>query len=798
MESIKDFYFRYLRYFLAKDDATATTYDKYLALSYAVRSRMVDGWIASQKDYHINNVRRVYYLSMEYVMGRSLRQNVVNLGIEDAVEEAARDLGFSLEELEEQEDDFELGNGGKGRLAASFQDSIASRALPGMGYGLRYDYGYFRQKIHDGMQTENPYDWLHRGHPWEIIRPEYGCEIGFEGACRPYPGSTIRKRWVNTEKVLAVPYDLPVPGYINDTVNTLRLWSARASEIFPSDYPNHSDYVRACQEKSRSGEVTKVLFPEEDVLRSTEERLKQQYFFVCASLQDIMRRFDLHNPDLETLADKVVIQLNGSRCALAVPEMMRILVDERGVSWKKAWKITQAVFAYTSHAVAGDDLESWPVYMVESLFPRHLQIIYAINQRHLEKYRGTGGSDEGVRELSLIEEGEVKRIRMAHLGVVGCSTVNGVSRAQTEMLRTSIFGGFHRFYTDRIRNITNGVAHRRWMLCANRPLASLITEAIGESWLKDPASLEGLLRYENDIEFLHRLMDLKHSSKRALADILNRQLGVALDTMALFDVQCKKIHPYKRQLLHLLNVLTRYLRIKDGRGDVHPRVHLFAGKASPSDRLPKQIVQLITSVADLVNNDPRMKNRMQVVFVPDYGISWAERMIPAADLSEQISTVHLEACGTANMKFALNGAVTVAARAGSNIEMIEMLGDDDIFVFGRAVEELPAADSYHPWELVEAQPELSRVLDFLEKHLARLPSGYGVYPLLSTTRDVDEYFVLLDYADYVAAQDRIDETYPDRTRWAKASLRNIARMGWFSTDRTVGEYARDIWKVSAL
>ncbi|MBD3392472.1 MAG: glycogen/starch/alpha-glucan family phosphorylase [Chitinivibrionales bacterium] len=799
-DNISTFYYRYLRYFLAKDDATATSYDKYMALSYAVRNQMVDKWIETQKRYHVSNSRRVYYLSMEYVLGKSLRQNVVNLGMDESVTQVARDLGFSLDEVYAEEHDCELGNGGKGRLAACYQESMATLGLPAMGYGLHYDYGLFQQEIEDGVQIERPFDWLHKGHPWETLRPEYACIVGFNGRLAPSSSSQRGPRsvWEEYDEVVAMPYDFPVPGYNTNTVNTIRLWSARPTEEFLSDYLNHGDYVRACEETSESGRITKVLFPDEDVRRTTEMRIKQQYFLVSASLQDIVRRFKQHNNDILELDKKVAIHLNGSRCAVAVPELLRILIDREGVPWQKAWDITRNVFSYTSHAVAKDNLENWPVYLMEQILPRHVQLVYEINQVHLDAVRKEGAKESGlIRELSLVEEGEVKRFKMAHLAVLGSHAVNGVSRMQTDLLTQRIIGPLALRGSASFINATNGIAHRRWLLCANRPLASLITEAIGDSWATNPEELERLAEFVRDDEFLFRLGDAKHAAKRRLANEVLRRLDIELDMRAMFDVQTKKIHPYKRQMLNLLGLLARYLRIKNGEDPVTSRLHIFAGKATPSDQLAKQIIKLIWIVSKIVNEDPQTAGKMSVVFVPDYGISWAEYLVPAADLSEQIATPHLEASATSNMKFAINGAVTIASKCGSNVEMIERIGSENVVAFGHGVGDIEALKEYKPYEVLESSAELKAVFSFLEKALSQFPDGHAVYPLLSSLQDADPFYVLLDFEDYVAKQRMVDEIYQDRLRWLAMALMNVANCGWFSSDRAVREYAAEIWNVEA-
>lgn len=801
-KNLKENYYRYLRYFLAKDETTATAYDKYMALAYLVRSEMVDNWIKTQKNYSEQNVRRVYYLSMEYVFGKSLRQNMLSLGIEDPITTAVKSLGFSIDELYIQEDDFELGNSGKGRTAVCHLESMATMGIPVTAYGLRYDYAQFQQDIRNGSQIEKPLDWLHRGHPWEIIRPEYSCTVQFAGDCRPVAsvGTTFGPyEWKSAEQVHAIPYDVPIPGFKNEVVNTLRLWSARASEEFLPDYANHNDYVRACEEKSQLGRITKVLFPDEDVRRATELRMKQQHFFISAALQDIVRRYKIRNSDLSDLDKKIIIQLNGSRCALAIPELMRILVDVEHIAWDRAWEITKNIFSYTSHAVLRDNLEMWPVYKVAQVLPRHMQIIFDINQIHLEKIRSTFKLEpEIVRELSLIEEGEVKRIRLANLAVVGSFSVNGVSKEQSEVLNKKIFPSFSLAFPGKISNKSSGISHRRWLLCDNKELSELISGKIGEGWIRNADELKKLEKLADNTLFLTSMQKIKTKAKRQLALSLQKIIKCDIDSDSIFDIQSGKIHPYKRQVLHVLYILHRYLQIKNGTTYSCNRCHIFSGKASPSDFLAKQIIHLINIVADIVNNDPEIGQKIRVVFIPNFGMSWAENLITAADVNEQIATPTFEAAGTFNIKFAFNGTVTIGSRCGSNIELAEMVGTDNIFLFGKTSNEIINMTNYRPNELLSADQRLKNIFSFIEKTLGTISEGTAIYPLLSTTRDTDRYFVLTDFNDYVQTQDSIDQMYIDPLNWSKKCLLNIASAGWFSSDRSIKEYAQDIWKVPVI
>lgn len=799
--NLKENYYRYLRYFLAKDDTTATSYDKYMALAYVVRSEMVDNWIKTQGAYHEGNVRRVYFLSMEYIFGKNLRNNLINLGIEKEISAAVKAFGLTIEDLYGQEDDFEIGNSGKARTAVCYLESMATLGIPALAYGLRYDYAQFQQDIRNGNQVERPYDWLHRGHPWEIIRPEYACTVNFGGDCQPIDttSSFSAFKWQSAELVHAIPYDVPVPGYRNNVVNTLRLWSARASEEFLPDYLNHGDYVRACEEKSQLGRITKVLFPEEDVRRATELRMKQQFFFISAALQDIIRRYKVKNKSLSDFDKKVVIQLSGSRCALAIPELMRILIDNENVPWDKAWQITRNVFAYTSYAVLRENLETWPVYKVAQMLPRHMQIIFEINQVHLEEIRKNYTTDpEMVRELSLIEEGEVKRIRLANLAVIGSFAVNGVSNEQTEVMKKKIFPQYCRYLPDKFSNLSTGIAHRRWMLCANSPLSELINSTIGDKWITNPEELSKLENFSNDSSFLDAFCDLKAKSKKALIDKLQLDTSFTAFESALFDIQCGKIHPYKRQVLHIFNILHRYLNAKAGVVPKTRRLHVFAGKSSPGDFLAKQIVYLINVTSELINNDPDIRDIMKVVFVPNFGMSWAESLVSSADISEQISTSSMEAAATFNMKFAFNGALIVGSRSGTNIEISSKIGIENMFIFGMSGSALSELGQTKPCEIINADPRLVEIFKLLDETLSSRADGNAILPLISTLRDLDRFYVLTDFSDYIRTQELVDAEYKVSHKWAQKCILNIARIGWFSSDRTVREYAGNIWEVPSL
>ncbi|MGA3052142.1 MAG: glycogen/starch/alpha-glucan family phosphorylase [Chitinispirillaceae bacterium] len=801
-KTLRENFNRYLTNFLAKDEATATSYDRYLALAYAVRSELMEKWIETQKRYHERNVRRLYYLSTEYNLGKNLLQNMLHLGIESGMTQAVKSLGFSIEDLYAEEDDYQLGNVSEERITVCLLDALASQGYPAMAYGIRYDYGQFNQEIRNGVQTERPNDWMRRGNPWEILRLEYTCTVKFGGKCRILnPSEPLGPyEWNNSEIVHAIPYDLPLVGYRNGTVNTLRLWSARLSEQFLPDYLNHGDYERAFEDKSKYGRITQLLFPDEDVRRATDLRMKQQYFFICASLQDIIRRFKQDGNAIQDFDKKVAVHISGSCCALAIPEMMRLLVDKEGVPWGKAWEMTRVIFSYTSQALFKEDTEIWPVYKVGQILPRHLQIIFDLNQIHLDEVRTRCGSDSNlVRELSLIEEGEVKRIRFADLAVLGSNSINGVSGEQTENLKNKVFPYLAGYFTDRFSCRVNGIGQRRWLMYCNRPLSQLLTKYIGEQWITKPDQLQGIEKHLHDDRFLQAFSTIKREAKRRLAEALKQTDGFTADESMLFDVQLGKIHVNKRQLLHVLYVLHCYLAIRQGEKPCVPRFHIFGGKASPSDFLAKQIIHLIWAVAERINADEAARGLLKVSFIPNAALSWAERIAPAVDLSEQLSTAGMESCGTFSMKFALNGAVTIASRSGANIEMARRIGEGNIFTFGHDLPALSSLHDYRPTDLLARDERLKTIFSFLEDEvLPRTVDGHAIHPLLSALRDSDRHFVLLDFDDYIARQKQVDALYRDPIAWLKTSLTNLARIGWFMSDRIVQEYARDIWKVAAV
>ncbi len=801
VEAVKLSFLNHLRYTLATDEYVATDWDKFYALAMAVRDRLVERWLATSQTYHACNCKRVYYLSMEYLIGRSLGNNVLCLGLEDAVTRAMQQLGIDWERLRDLERDAALGNGGLGRLAACFLDSLATLELPGYGYGLRYDYGMFRQTIRDGYQVEEPDNWLRHGNPWEIERPEFQIPVGFGGHVTQHKDEHGRfvTGWFPAHTVVGVPYDVPIPGYRNNTVNNLRLWTAKATEAFDLEDFNSGRYIEAYREKVLSENITTVLYPNDTVVEGRELRFQQEYFFVACALHDILRRFLLHNDDVRALPEKVAIHLNDTHPSLAIPELMRILLDEHRLDWEPAWEATVATFGYTNHTLMPEALERWPVSLFEQFLPRHLQIIYEINRRFMRTVMNKfPGDHDRLGRMSLIEEGAERRVRMANLCVVGSHAVNGVSRIHSELVKSGLFHDFHRVWPDRFTGVTNGITPRRFLLKSNPALAALITERIGDGWVTDLERLQALAPLAEDEDFRARLRAVKRENKVRLADHVRETLGVSIDPNSLFDVQAKRLHEYKRQLLNVMHIATRYVRLKKDPGlDVVPRTFIFAAKAAPGYWTAKLIIKLINDFADIVNSDPEVRDRMRIVFLPDYRVSLAERIIPATDLSEQISTAGTEASGTGNMKFALNGALTIGTLDGANIEIREAVGEDNFFLFGRTLDEirmLRRPGAYNAWYYYHKYPELREVLEALTGDFFNLDQPGLFKPLRESLLERnDPFFHLVDYPDYVERQGHVDEAYRDVDHWARMAVANIAHMGRFSSDRAIREYARDIW-----
>jgi starch phosphorylase len=801
---LQDAFFRHLQLSLGKDKYSATPYDKYLALSYAARDQLIARWIRTQQAYYRQDSRRVYYLSMEFLMGRSLGNALINLGIDGDAKDAMYDLGLNLEDLRGQELEAGLGNGGLGRLAACFLDSMATLELPAYGYGIRYDYGMFHQKIRDGYQHEHPDNWLRLQNPWEISRPEYTVPVQFKGrvvARKNAQGVTVYD-WVDTETVLAAPYDTPIPGYGCETVNTLRLWSAKSSDEFGLHYFNSGDYVEASKDIALAESISKVLYPNDNSMNGKELRLKQQYFLCAATLRDILRRHKKYHKDCSELAEKAAIQLNDTHPAISIPELMRLLVDEEGMSWEHAWDITTRVFAYTNHTLLPEALEKWGVDLLGKLLPRHLQIIFEINYRFLKlvswKYPG---DTERLARMSLVEEGAQRSVRMAYLAVVGSHAVNGVAALHTELLKSRVMRDFHEMMPGKFHNKTNGVTPRRWLYKSNPQLSSLITEKIGDGWVRDLARIQDLERYADDADFGERWREIKRRNKERLADHIRFTMDIECDAGSLFDVQVKRIHEYKRQALNALHIAHLYSEIKAGRGgDMTPRTFVFGGKAAPGYHTAKLIIKMINAIASVVNDDPDSRGLLRVVFLEDYRVSLAEKIFPASDLSEQISTAGTEASGTGNMKFALNGALTIGTLDGANIEIREEVGAENFFLFGLTAEEVHArkAEGYAPADVVASEPALAAVLDLIRSgHFS--PEDPGLFRgFLDGLMRHDEYLLFADFADYVSCQRHVSERYRDQTWWTRAAILNVARMGKFSSDRTIAEYNADVWKTTPV
>jgi starch phosphorylase len=794
-----------------------TNWEPYVSLALAVRDRMMAHWIRTQEAYDERDARRLYFLSLEFLMGRALGNAMLNMGITDACGQALHELGYSLEDLRNAEGEAGLGHGGLGRLAACFLDSLATLQLPAYGYGIRYEYGIFHQRIEGGAQVEVPDTWLECGNPWEIPRLNDPFKVHFYGDVHleQLPDGNLKTHWTNTEEVVGIPYDTPVPGYKNGTVNTLRLWQARAGRDFDLRHSYVGDYRGAVEAKMRSETISKVLYPNDNAVEGRELRLKQEYFFVSATIQDIIRRhriqWRMHDEKIGTslfqkFTDRVAIQLNDTPPAWAVPELMRLLLDEYGLSWDEAWRVTTGTFAYTNHTVRPEALERWPVWLLAKVLPRHLQLIFEINHRFLQEVRARyPGDDDRCRRMSIIEEGDEQRVRMANLAIVGSHSVNGVAAMHTEILKNDVFADFVDLWPLKFNNKTNGVTQRRWLLKANPGLGGLITEALGDGWVTDLYKLKGLVDVADDASFQERWRAVKRANKERLIEEIVRQYRrrgeeLTIPAHALFDCQVKQIHEYKRQLLNALHAITVYNRIKDQpRAAFTPRVILFAGKAAPGDPQAKLIIRLINAIGSIVNRDPDVADRLKVVFLSDYRVSLAEKIFPAADLSEQISTAGIEASGTGNMKFALNGALTIGTMDGANIELAEEIGRDHMFLFGLTADEVKTLrPEYSPALFVAQSEELKRVIDMLAGGVFS-PHEPGLFlPLVDNLLTRDEYLLLADYDAYVTAQEYVSSVYRQEGPWTRKSIWNVAHTGKFSADRTVAEYARDIWGLTAV
>ncbi len=793
---------------LGNDYARRSEYNYYHGLALAVRDRLIDQWIKTQRSYYEDESKRVYYLSMEYLPGKSLLNNLHCLGIHDVAQQALGEFDLRLEDVAEVEWDAGLGNGGLGRLASCYLDSMATLGVSGYGYGIRYDYGMFHQVIENGAQVEQPDNWTKRGTPWEFDRTRFLDEIKFYGRVHSWVDNMgcLRHDWADTEKILAMACDFLVPGFQNGEAINMRLWAARSDMEFNLEYFNSGDYMGAVEAKIRDEVISKVLYPSDEEMAGKELRLCQQYFFVAASLKDILRRYKKQFDTFDDLPEMVVIQLNDTHPAIAIPELMRILVDEELLGWETAWDLTTRVFAYTNHTVLPEALESWPCFLIERVLPRHMQIIKEINRRFLIwlDREGPDHPDPGRRkeQLSIIAEHPEKAVRMANLAIVGSFSVNGVAAMHSDIIKKYVFPEFYAVFPERFKNVTNGITPRRWLNQCNQELAGLISERLSDGWIYHLERLRELIPHAEDPAFRARWLAVKRANKKRLTDYVRRKTGIECNTDAMFDVHVKRIHEYKRQLLNVLHVITLYNRIKsDPHGEITPRVVFFGGKAAPGYVMAKLVIRLIHGVADVVNNDPDTRDLLQVVFLPNYCVSQAERIIPATELSQQISTAGYEASGTGNMKFALNGALTIGTLDGANVEMAEEVGKENMFIFGHTAEELTTLrrNGYNPWYFCENDGDLKQVLHMISQD-AFSPSAPGLFgPIMDDLLDRgDTFFVLADYRAYVDAQEQASWLYRDPKEWTRRSILNTACMGRFSSDRSVSDYAREIWGVSTL
>jgi len=793
-----------LEFRLVKDRITATGSDAYFALSLAVRDRLVRKWLRTQHQYFQKDVKRVYYLSLEYLMGRILGNSLINMDFYEECYNILKDDGYSLEEIREIEHDMGLGNGGLGRLAACYLDSMATLELPAFGYGIRYEYGIFKQAIENGNQVEYPDSWLQHGNPWDILRRDLEYRVKFYGKTNEIqnPDGTYRFDWVETEDVLAVAYDIPVPGYKNNTVNNLRLWHAKAATEFSFKEFNAGDYVAAVASKTDSETISKVLYPNDSYVEGKFLRLKQQYFFVSATLQDIIRKYKISHDSFDKFSEKNAIQLNDTHPVVAIPELMRILIDEEGLSWTKAWNISSKTFAYTNHTVVPEALEEWSLPLFEELLPRHVQIIYEINKRFLEFVKKNYSTDPNIlSKLSIINESDGKSVRMANLAIVGSFAVNGVAALHTEILKSRIFSHFHKIFPNKFVNITNGITPRRWLKTANPFLSKIVSERIGEEWIYDLNELKKLENFVDDQNFKEDFRHAKWLNKKLLISVIEENNGIKINPDSMFDVQIKRFHEYKRQLMNVLHIVTLYNRIKDNpQIKMVPRTIIFAGKAAPAYTMAKLIIKLINSVADVVNNDPDVGEKLKVVFIPNYSVTLAEKIIPAADLSEQISMAGLEASGTGNMKFTLNGALTIGTMDGANIEIREEVGEENIFIFGLLADEVVKlkSEGYNPKKYYDSNKMLKRVIDMISSDFFNKDEPGIFKPIIESLLGIDYYCLLADYQSYVDAQDKVSELYLNKDEWTRKAILNVARVGKFSSDRSIKEYAEKIWKVKPV
>ena len=789
-----------LTYRIGKDAKVAKPHDWLTATILVVRDRIIDRWMESTRKAYRTGDKRVYYLSLEFLIGRLMRDAVSNLGLMQEIRDALSSLGVDVSVIAGLEPDAALGNGGLGRLAACFMESMATVDIPAYGYGIRYIHGLFRQQMADGWQVELPETWLAHGNPWEFERRESSYEIGFGGSVDTVGGyeDTPRYVWKPAERVIAMAYDTPIVGWRGNRVNTLRLWSAQPIDPILLDAFNAGDHIGALRESNKAESLTRVLYPADANPAGQELRLRQEFFFSSASLQDILRRHLQQYPDFTNLHEKVAIQLNDTHPAISIGELMRLLVDIHGMDFDVAWEIVRQTFSYTNHTLLPEALETWPVPLFERLLPRHMQIVYAINAKILlEARKEKRFSDTQVRAISLIDEGGERRVRMGNLAFIGSHSVNGVSALHTDLMKVTVFADLHTLYPTRINNKTNGITPRRWLMQCNPGLTSLIRDAIGDKFLDDTEALVELDKFADDASFREKFAAVKRTNKVALANLVGSRMGIRLDPSALFDIQIKRIHEYKRQLLNIVEAVALYDQIRSHPElDWVPRVKLFAGKAAPSYHNAKLIIKLANDVARVINNDPSVRGLLKVVFVPNYNVSLAETIVPAADLSEQISTAGMEASGTGNMKFGLNGALTIGTLDGANVEMLEHVGKDNIVIFGLTADEVAKvrADGHNPRALIEQSPELAQALNAIASGVFSPDDRSRFQELIDGIYNHDWFMVAADFDAYAAAQRTVDQIWTDPKSWYSKTIRNTARMGWFSSDRTIRQYASEIWR----
>jgi starch phosphorylase len=803
-EAFKHAFLDNLYYVQGKTPALATKHDYYMALAYTVRDRMLHRWISTATTYTQQGSRTVAYLSAEFLMGPHLGNNLVNLGMYSEMRDAVTEFGFNFDELLALEDEPGLGNGGLGRLAACFLDSMATLEIPSIGYGIRYEFGIFQQEIVDGWQVEKTDKWLRFGNPWELARPEWAVEVKLGGCTERYldEHGRTRVRWIPHKTVNGVPYDTPILGYRVNTANTLRLWKAEAPESFDFSVFNRGDYYGAVNQKVASENLSKVLYPNDEPAQGKELRLEQQYFFVCCSLQDMLRILRVQKIPMERFHEKFAVQLNDTHPAIAVAELMRLFVDEMRMEWDQAWSITRQTFGYTNHTLLPEALERWPLSVFGKVLPRHLEIVFEINARFLDEARlRFFGDDARIASLSLIDESGERYVRMANLACVGSHAVNGVAELHSELLKQDVCRDFHALWPQKFSNKTNGVTPRRWMALTNPRLSSLICDAIGDRWIADLERLRELERFADDAAFQAQWREIKRANKCDLAAIARERSGVALDPDSMFDVQVKRIHEYKRQHLNILHVVALYRRLKsDASFEMPPRTFVFGGKAAPGYQLAKLMIKLITSVGDVVNRDPQVRDRIKVLFQPNFNVTNGQRVYPAADLSEQISTAGKEASGTGNMKFCMNGALTIGTLDGANIEIMNEVGRENFFLFGLSAPEVHAlkARGYRPAYYYETNPELREAIDLIRDGFFTRGDANLFRPLIDGLMKWDPFLVFADFQAFIDCQAEVSRTYVDTARWTRMSILNVARSGKFSSDRTVGEYCREIWRVSRV